>query len=325
MKRKRWVIVAIICVLVGGYTAGIYGQTGKLTRKEMSNSHERNNQEAIAKNILENSGKSDIYRLKDLENVTVYYGNVNKTEERDVVVSARFGSKDTVVAAYTSSGELFEFVGDIGSFFDVENIQFVPIEALGQDIIIIEETTNQIEAYESATFLHGYLYDNENAFEVVLSTPIKIDEAWNETWDNSELKELSGWKWVREDAEAAWSWEGNFPRLDLVCYQKYLAAGNAEKRLPEASKFHQKSSRVVMKEFYWSEPWQRFVIGEALEKETGEAVAVLEDSDNSPYVLVGFVEGSHFIQRADGSQDTVKVEQLEWTKNQGIHANNEEN
>lgn len=29
MKKKRWVIIAIVCVLVGGYTAGIYEEIGK--------------------------------------------------------------------------------------------------------------------------------------------------------------------------------------------------------------------------------------------------------------------------------------------------------
>lgn len=29
MKKKRWVIIAIVCVLVGGYTAGIYEEVSK--------------------------------------------------------------------------------------------------------------------------------------------------------------------------------------------------------------------------------------------------------------------------------------------------------
>lgn len=322
MKRKRWVIAAVVCVLIGGYTAGIYGQTDKLTKKQITEMNEKKNQEDIAKSVLRDTGRADTYDLNDLDKVTVYYGNVNgnqdqseEEEEKDVVVSVNFGPKDTVVAAYTPNGGVYEYVGDIGNFYNVDNIQFVPIKSLGKDVVVVQETANQmVGAFENSTLLRGFLYDDKTAFSSVLNTPIAIDATWNEIWNNPELKNPDNWVKVREAADAVWSTQDEAPKLNVIRFQKYLAAGDTGKQLPAESKFVQQSSRVVMEEIYWSEKWKRFIIGEAVEKKTGKPLAVLQNMDSGPYALAGLVENTYLVQKEDGSQEHLPADELRWVK-----------
>lgn len=317
MKRKRWVIVAVVCVLIGGYTAGIYGQTDKLTKKQITGMNEKN-QEDIAKSVLKDTGRMDTYDLNDLNKVTVYYGNVNGDKEqgeKDVVVSVNFGPKDTVVAAYTPSGEVYEYVGDIGKFYQVDNIQFVPVDSLGKDVVIVQETANQmVGAFENSTLLRGFLYDSDSDFSSVLNTTIAIEATWNEIWNNPELEDPNNWVKVREAADAKWNTQGDAPKLNLTRYQKYLVAGDTGKQLPSDAKFVQQSDRVVIEEIYWSQQWNRFIIGEAIEKKTGKPIAVLQDIDNGPYALAGLIENTYLVQREDGSQELLPEDELEWTK-----------
>ncbi|WP_313524059.1 hypothetical protein [Anaerotignum sp.] len=318
MKRKRWVIAAVVCVLIGGYTAGIYGQTDKLTKKQITEMNEKKNQEDIAKSVLQDTGRADTYDLNDLDKVAVYYGNVNGKQdqnEKDVVVSVNFGPKDTVVAAYTPNGEVYEYVGDIGNFYNVDNIQFIPVESLGKDVVVVQETANQmVGAFENSTLLRGFLYDDKTAFSSVLNTPIAIDATWNEIWNNPELKNPDNWVKVREAADAVWNTKGDAPKLNLTRYQKYLVAGDTGKQMPAESKFVQQSNRVVVEEIYWSQQWKRFIIGEAIEKKTGQPIAVLQNMNNGPYALAGLVENTYLVQKEDGSQELLPNDAFEWTQ-----------
>ena len=314
MKRKRWVIAAVICVLLGGYTAGICGQTNKITKKQITNISEKHNQEEIAKNVLEDTGR-ETYDLRYLEKVTVYYGNVRGNEDKDVVISLDLGPKNSVVAAYAPSGEVYEYVGEVGVFYSVDNIQFVLVKGLDKDVIIVQEAAKQhIGVHQNSNFLRGYLYNNESIFHDVLHTPIKTDATWKEVGEPHGMKGFNNWKKVQEDTEVKWNTAGDIARLDVVRYQNYLTAQNVGKKLPKESKFKQQSNRVVVEELYWSEPWQSFVLGEAIEKQTGEPVAVLENRNSSPYVLAGFEDDSYVIQRMDGERDILAVDKIEWTK-----------
>lgn len=319
MKRKRWVIAAIALVLAGGYTAGIYGQTEQLTQKQISNPDNAQNQSDIAKNVLESTGRSDDYNLNDVEKVTVYYGNVQDLDEsyKDVVISVNFGPKNTVVAVYTPNGEVYEYVADVGNFYNVENIQFVPLQDLGKEVIVIQEQANQqAGGLEDSTFLRGYIYEGGQTLENVLHTPIQIDATWNDIWEEPGVTNEANWRRVQDKAQPQWNLNGgSSPTLDLSRYQEYLISqGDDSRRLPEEEEFVSQSKRIITERIYWSPEWKRFLIGEAIEKATGAPVAVLENRDNSPYVLAGFVENSYLIERQDGTQEILPVDQLEWTR-----------
>lgn len=314
MKRKKIVMITAACVLLGGYTAGIYAQPETdVTRKQLESPNTQENQRELAESVLRDTGRSEAYDINDLEKVTVYYGDVSEGAGRDAVVTVSFGPRDTVVAAYTPEGEVYQYIGDIGQFYGVQNIQFIPVPSTGRDVVIVRETTDQsIGAYESTNLLRGYLYTGQEEFKDVLHTTEQIQAIWNAIWGAEETKKQENWQKVTENTESGWTLD-DIPSLQITRYQEYMQAEDGAGNLvPPGEDFESDSKRVVVERYYWSDAWNRFILGEATEKATGEKVAVIENRDASPYFLAGFREDSFLIERPDGSEDIVADTGLEW-------------
>lgn len=318
MKRKKIVLAAIVCVLLGGYTAGIYAQPAEgVTRTQLESPDTQKNREDIAESVLRDTGRSGLYDLNDLENVTVYYGDVTTGPERDAVVTVSFGPNNTVVAAYTPEGDVYQFVGDIGNFSGVQNIQFVPVPSEGKDVVIVRETSDQaIGAHEASELLRGYLYTGEGGgedFSNVLQTTQQIQSIWNALWNTEAGQNRENWLKVTENTESGWNLGEEAPSLEITRYQEYLTADNGQDALvPPSADFESDAKRVIVERYYWSDEWNRFILGEAEEIATGEKVAVIENRDASPYFLAGFRDNSFLIERQDGSEDVVKGVDLNW-------------
>lgn len=314
MGKKKIVLLVSALILLGGYTAGIYAKTeGDLSQSQVGDPNSEKNREDIAKSVLESTGRSEQYDLEDLEDVTVYFGGAVTGNEEDVLVSLSFGPKNTVIAAYTPDGNVYEYVGDLGNFYGVRNIRFVPSPELGKDIVIVRENVDQsLGAFEQTDVLRGYVYEN-NGFRDVLNTPEKIESSWNNIWNQSDIREESLWRRVTENTESSWS-TGENPQLTITRYQDYLESSDKEEgQVPQDDTFDKKQSRVVVERFYWSEEWGRFILREAVEKATGEKVAIIEDLSASPYLLAGLADDKDYgIIRKDGLLDYVKEEELEF-------------
>lgn len=314
MGKKKIVLLAAALILLGGYTVGIYAKVeGDLSQSQVDDPNSEKNREDIAKSVLESTGRSEQYDLADLEDVTVYLGGAVTGNEEDVLVSLSFGPKNTVVAAYTPDGNVYEYVGDLGDFYGVRSIRFVPSPELGKDIIIVRENVNQsFGAFEQADVLRGYVYEN-NGFRDVLNTPEKIESSWNNIWNQSDIREESLWRRVTESTESSWS-TGETPQLTITRYQDYLESSEKEEgQVPQDDTFDKKQSRVVVERFTWSDAWGRFILREAVEKATGEKVAIIEDLSASPYLLAGLADDKDYgIIRKDGVLDYVKAEELEF-------------
>ena len=314
MGKKKIVLLAAALILLGGYTVGIYAKVeGDLSQSQVDDPNSEKNREEIAKSVLESTGRSEQYDLADLEDVTVYLGGAVTGNEEDVLVSLSFGPKNTVVAAYTPDGNVYEYVGDLGDFYGVRSIRFVPSPELGRDIIIVRENVNQsLGSFEQTDVLRGYVYEN-NGFRDVLNTPEKIEASWNNIWNQSDIREESLWRRVTESTESSWS-TGETPQLTITRYQDYLESSEKEEgQVPQDDTFDKKQSRVVVERFTWSDEWGRFILREAVEKATGEKVAIIEDLSASPYLLAGLADDKDYgIIRKDGLLDYVKEEELEF-------------
>lgn len=316
MKRKKLVLLVSAIVLLGGYSAGIYANMtqpqNELTQKQIDNPNTESNQTDIAKSVLNSTGRSEQYDLNDLEEVVVYVGSEATNREDNAVVTLNFGPKNTVVAAYRSDGSVYEFTGDLGDFYGVENITFVPVEGLGKEVIIIQERINQsLGSFEQTDVMRGYVYDG-NKYQSVLNTPQKIQSSWNDIW-NKGLDNPSLWRRITEETENKWV-GGKEPYFQVTRYQTYLESDNKDEMVePEDDTFEQKKERVVVEQFYWSEEWQRFILKEAIEKETGQKVAIVENLQASAYQLAGFEDAEDYgIMRKDGSFDYVHKDDLEF-------------
>lgn len=316
MKRKKLVLLVSAIVLLGGYSAGIYANMtqpqDELTQKQIDNPDTEKNQMDIAKSVLESTGRSQQYDLNDLEEVTVYVGSEATNSEDNAVVTLNFGPKNTVVAVYRSDGSVYEFAGDLGDFYGVQNVTFVPVEGLGKDVVIVQERINQsLGSFEQTDVVKGYVYDGEE-YQSVLNTPQKIESSWNDIW-NKGLDNPSLWRRITEETENKWV-DGENPYFQVTRYQTYLESDNKDEMVePEDDTFEQKEKRVVVEQFYWSEEWQRFILKEAIEKATGEKVAIVENLQASAYQLAGFEDTEDYrILRKDGNFDYVRKDELQF-------------
>lgn len=317
MKRKRVVLFASLIVMIYGYTIGIFAKTdGDLTQKQMDAPNTMENQEDIAKSVLDSTGRMDQYDLQDLENITVYFGgDVTKGEQEDIVVTLNFGPKNTVVAAYASDGNVYEYVGDLGDFYGVQSVRFVPVAELGKDIVVVRERINEsLGSFQQTDVLKGYSYNGEE-FQDVLNTPQKIQSNWNNIWNQGDLQEESLWRRVTEETENIWEdgKDGDNSTLTVTRYQEYLESDDTEEGIvPEDDTYTQKDCRVVVEKFHWSDEWGRFILEEAVEKETGQPVAIIENLTASPYGLAGFTDHKDYlIVRKDGTTKYVTANDLE--------------
>lgn len=312
MYQKWLVLFAVVGILFMGYTAKIYGKpdNDKITAAEIQNPNEQGNKQEIARKVLSSTGREGQFDLEDTESVTVYYGNVVLGESQDAVISVKFGPKNTIVAAYTPDGAVYEYVGEVGEFFDVKNIQFIPVQELGKNVVVVREYADQrIGAYEENSFIRGYQY-KENEFKPVLNTPEDIRASWNKIWDLEGIQEESNWHRVEQKSDTKWT-EGENAALNLIRNQRFsISEDKAAKNIPEAETFTTQNERIVTENFYWSDEWGQFILGEKQDKATGQKVAIIEDFRTSPYILTGDQYNKVRIVNQDGTQDIVSVDTL---------------
>ena len=197
--------------------------------------------------------------------------------------------KNTDLAVYTKDkeGDGYTYVSDVGEFFDVKDVFFLPLSSDGTNIMIVREYANQnIGAYERSSFLKGYIWDDKNeTFQNVLNIPEGIEVTWNGSWDTSGEER---WQKIEERSEFVFNENyENDPTLKFTQYQAYKISESTDKdNIPDESTFHTAKNRVINQTYYWSDDWSRFILSEKKDKATGEKVAVIEDFSASPYVLV---------------------------------------
>lgn len=310
MKKKLIVTAAVTGIVLGGFTGSTYGSS-TLTKEQIGNFSDIEQKKEIASGVLKDTGKTELYNMNDLEQVEIYFGNITENDDHDVVVSVSFGPKNTILAVYTNEGDSYEYLGTIGDFYEVKNVSFIPVDSNAQDVIIINEFANQgVGAYETAELLRGYLYQ-ESEFQNVLSTPIAIESAWNELWENNEVVTSKQWKKVLQNSDVTWKTANTPTTLDIKKYQRYFTVDNDDqKTVPKKEEFIEQNKRVVSERQVWSDSWQRFIIEEGVELATGETVAIVEIRDDSPYAMSGYIEDSYGIQRQDGTYDIVKTSEI---------------
>ena len=231
--------------------------------------------------------------------------------QQQAIIALSFGLKNTILAAYTKDKQIqnYTYVDDVGDFFDVRDVFFLPLHSDGTNIMIVREYANQnIGAYERSSFLKGFIWDNKNQmFQNVLNIPEGIEVTWNGSWDTSGEER---WQKIEERSEFA-SGENNEnnPTLKLVQYQAYKISESTDKdNIPDESTFHTAKNRVVNQTYYWSDTLKRFILSEKKDKATGERVAVIEDYSASPYVLVeeyNNMANNVAIQRQNGTIEIV--------------------
>ena len=313
---KKWgIVICAVFAVFAVFTIKTYGVSETLTTEMLSDTEK--NKEEIARIVLNDTGRNAVFEPQEAVKVTVYEGDLLGNGQQQAVIAVSFGLKNTVLAVYTKdkTGDSYTYVSDVGDFFDVRNVFFLPLTGEGTNIMIVREYANQtIGSFERSSFLKGYKWDEENqTFQNVLSIPEGIEVIWNGRWDNSQEER---WQKIEERSEASTAEVENSdgPALKLVQYQAYKISDSTDtENIPNDSTFQTTKNRVVNQIYYWDNDWRRFILSEKKDKATGETVAVIEDFSASPYVLVeeyGNMGNNVVIQRQSGTIEVVPINTL---------------
>ncbi len=309
---KKWGIVILIAfVVIGFFTIKTYGVVEQITSDMLQDPNSDKNKQDIARIVLNDTGRDTAFSPDEVVEIKVYQGDLLGNGQQQAVIAVSFGLKNTVLAVYTNDKNTgnYTYIDDVGDFFDVRDVLFLPLSTPGTNIMIVREYANQnIGAYERSSFLKGYIWDDKNQmFQNVLSVPEGIEVTWNGSWDTSGEER---WQKIEERSEFVFNENyENDPTLKFTQYQAYKISESTDKdNIPDESTFHTAKNRVINQTYYWSDDWSRFILSEKKDKATGEKVAVIEDFSASPYVLVEEyknMENNVTIQRPNGTIEIV--------------------
>ena len=278
--------------------------------------------------VLADVGEETPFGAEDVQSFRTSRGDLTGDAEPETVLVLEFGPRDTLAAAYQtgSDGQSLEYMGKVGDFYQIEQVEFLPIRALDREIVLLREYANQgLGAFEETRTVRGYAWDAEaGAFRQVLSLAPRIQATWNGLWDYdrdvvAQHQEAANpaltnrWERVVQEGDLYfYGGEGPLARetiaLDMI--QKYqVALDSPGDEVPGAASFQTLRERTLRETYVWNEGWSRFIVEEAVDNRTREPVAVLTDLANGPYTLVeGFAEQAAYVRALyrDGRIDTVE-------------------
>lgn len=306
MRVCKTVFTVIILIMLFSLTIIVSCIPGKILMEEFANANEAGNKIKIAEKVLVSTDRTDMFTPQEARNIKVDYAELTKMGVQDALVTVDFGPKATVMAVYTPVNDGYEYVGEVGYFYDVDNIAFIRPDKSGLEVITFRERNNQsIGAMENGSFIRGYTY-KEKDFKNV----INIDEN-TEAWWNDVQSGAAEPHWHKITQQSNVKKSDDDRRIEAVKTQIYSTAENTGSMTrPDDSEFNEKNRRTVDENFYWNDGWQSFIIDEKTEKSTGEKVAVLKDFGTSPYVLTGDGFDKYRILREDGSIGIVNYDEL---------------
>lgn len=266
-----------------------------ITREELNRLEQAEVQKEIAEQVLSDIKKADLFDLNDLQDVRVYFVDTNDGER--VVVLLDLGQENNIVAVYTEEGNVYEYVAELDLFYQVNDIQFLPIATQEKNAIIVNEYINQgLGAYEFSELIRGYVLES-GMYRQVLNVEGDVDSFWNRKWDNPDSIEPYQWEQVHQSVSSTWDTDGKGNPILFLEKQQSLweARENENNTVPPKEKFTKTSGRTIKETYFWSDDWNRFILGEAIEKSSQEVVAIIEIRDNSPYALAGFVDNTFLV------------------------------
>lgn len=294
-------------VMLLGTGARVFATAKQITEKDLKNLQDSATKTKVSQILVDDMGKNGVIDPNEIQTLTATYGKIMGDD--DVVIVGNYGDNVALVGAYTKANGIYNFLGDIGVFFDVQEVNSVNLKNLNKNVVFLKEYTQQnIGALERTTFLRGYLWDN-GEFKLIYSMPQQVIADWNKYCDSSENGGESQWNRVIQSSKTKLE-NGNYPVIKSQRNQIYLKSSDTKsKNIPEDSTFSQVVKRDVSESYYWSYSWGQFIISEKIDKTTGEKVAVIEDWGNLTYSLVPDFEiysNKVRIVRKDGTTDIVE-------------------
>lgn len=310
LSRRYITSAAVVFVLLAGVAVKTYAdsRTG-LTQEEVQNPNSEENMTSISRKLLESSGKSDFFKPDYARSVDIVEGNLTENDGQDIAVVVDYGPTTSLVGIYSPKGGSYEFVNDLGQFYNVADLQVKKLGNEPREILLIDEDVDQrLGALEQTQFRRGYRWNGSN-FDMVLSVPKDLTSTWNQLWETEGAGGQPIWNRVSQEVEELFSPDGK--TVNYIRRQTYAEAeGHPAQSVPQNEDFRTIAERVVEETYNWSDEWNGYILKEMYDKATNEKVAVLEDLDNLPYALSGVNYNFYRIRRGNGNIEVVPKDSL---------------
>lgn len=270
---------------------------------------------AIIKNVLTHikydinesrGGFSKANELDAYEKMNIAVFKVNVKDKDDLLFALEVNENLSYIGVYTKTGKKYTFLAKIDSFADIEEVQPIKLEGEGRDLIAVRERIPfTLSTCEESTYIKIYYFD-KNRFNIALEILERYSWHYNENWDYPRLTE-SNWQAVTQKADVLWQNEYN-PIITVKLWQTYGVSDeiNAEEIPSEYSII---AMRDFTDEYNWSKKYNSFILYEGMDTKTGKKLAIIEDLEQSPYMLAsGFVTESNYYRV---KYENGKIEKLE--------------
>ncbi len=279
---------------------------------EFANANEPENRIRIAERVLMLTGRNDMFKPQDVRGIRVDYAPLTQNDVQDVLVTLDMGPEATIMAVFTPAEDGYEYVGEVGYFFTVDNIDFYRPDEDKVDVIIFRESNNQsIGGLENSSFLRGYIY-KDGKFVNVINIDENIESWWNDELTGIAQPPVKNPQWNKITQTSVIRNNADYTVIDATKTQTYsIAPPTANKIKPKDTAFTEQTIRVINEVFTWSNEWQSYIVDEKIEGSTGEKVAVLKDFGAFPYILTGDTLNEYRVLRKNGSVDILKYEEVD--------------
>ena len=271
-----------------------------ITREQLQNTENIDVLREIGESVARDTKNETLPESEIPGRIEVYMENVLGDDEKEAIISVFYGPKYNITAVYKEENGGYEYVGELGTFFNPKDVKVKNFNK-GNPIVFVSDYINQqAGAFEESVYFYGYTWNDEkDEFINVFLEPMNIDAQWleNGVWQKAERKG----KAVYENSSV--------PNIKTEYNQFYYTAeDDGTKSKPEDDEYTLVEEWTENELFYWSDRWQRFIVGEAVEKSTGDKVAVISRWEKLPYTrapeFAGY-ENYVRIVRSDGSMEVV--------------------
>lgn len=304
-KKKETSILIILAVIFIASALVVNGYRHK------SSSGESNDDKAIPYSVV-NSTKSifrplanrSIKRIADstLDNTgyTIWKGYDRELEvlikETDFVAKGGSGMlaaislppDEGIVAYYKREGKYLTYMGKVPGLLPVKDISLLNNAYSEKQLIAIDQEQNEmLGAFFKAQYRDVFLW-KDGYFDRVLGLLIHYDAYWNKAWDG--VKEDTYWLWLNQSSDIRHSRDGEIISVNYVqtLFQSTVADADS---IPVTEDFATRYYRMIREEYRWNSQWGLYILGEYIDRQTGENVALLEDYRNN---VSGFIRGTEF-------------------------------
>ncbi len=259
----------------------------------------------VAGIVLSDSNYEGGFTADEVGKIEVYMYDLTGDGKEDAIVSVFFGPKSNITSVYENKGGIYDYRGTLGEFFSPSDINVQSLNSEDYVIFVSDYINQQIGAFEKETYLYGYVWDEKlNDYKTVFADPLDIEAQW-----------LQDGIWKKVVREGSYTYDNSsVPNIKTTYNQEYYTySDEGNKRPSKDEDYNIADSWQENETYYWSDEWSRFIVGEKIEKSTGEKVAIISRWNKLPYSRTPEFQPYNNVERIlrkDGKAENVNKDTL---------------